>query len=883
MRLSLKRISIIVIGVCLLLFFNVWYRSYHSSAIPKFHSYFNHDSFTKSNAHIKETIHYSNYRYTFWDEFTKTFEDDKKAKQLFSADNAGKDKLLGEKCDAFFNYFHKVVPDFRFKNSYNQDDFYDKGIVNKHNFFKDEIHRLIKKRERESIPNPGIITKKDNITINKAFYQRVEQTKATGQLMADTITTLRIFGQCFLNDHGNFNEEILQTGNNKRHFDSLAEKFFFYFNGNLPVFDNLNGTIITDGYPIYENNKLTDKFMTYNNSNENLIQFINKNSNSRGIVISAATKYTRDIMKLIRVLRALNNELPIQVIYKGDLNQRSQKFIYAAARANVEDLLSKEMSSDLTNVLPEIDLQKSYKLFGSTFPKQDITFVNIKPTMTSNHKYFFTGYTNKLLALLFTSFKEVLLLDADSVPLVNPEEFFATEQYKKTGALFFKDRSLRDTNDYIETNYFSTLMPQGGGDTIDDSFGIPPVTSKTYENAYMTGWRHFQEAGVVAIDSYRHFLGILMTLPLALWSDPVKSSIWGDKEMYWLGLSMAGDENYEFNKYHAASIGQVTESVDLKQYPGSAAKEVCSSHPGHVSEEGKLLWINSGFSYCKKNGYFRDRGFFPFSQIDNVALQQLYNNPLRIKDALVPPNLPNFRAPKSPPDDSDERSFQKSWKNRKDDIDEINKDVTDGEKVTQIRDWNPQKGWVKSAVCSNYQYCGYDMIDSYTFDSTTSRIDNSGKVFSFDEATRKKYDYLGKVWISGNNKVYLKEHEPPKKEQKTDKDSKKEAAKDNNEADAKAKEETVKAKEEAAKAEEEAAKTKEENAKDALDGDTSYTDAKSNGKKVTKDNSEDGNSEGDNRNDVIASDPDEQGFIAKQPSRPKKIDISDLFEIQAED
>ena len=47
-----------------------------------------------------------------------------------------------------------------------------------------------------------------------------------------------------------------------------------------------------------------------------------------------------------------------------------------------------------------------------------------------------------------------------------------------------------------------------------------------------------------------------MMFPLALWSEPVQSSIWGDKEMYWLGLSMAGDENYEFNKYAAASVGE---------------------------------------------------------------------------------------------------------------------------------------------------------------------------------------------------------------------------------------------------------------------------------------------------------------------------------------
>ena len=41
----------------------------------------------------------------------------------------------------------------------------------------------------------------------------------------------------------------------------------------------------------------------------------------------------------------------------------------------------------------------------------------------------------------------------------------------------------------------------------------------------MTGWRHYQEAGVVAYNKMQHFLGILMMFPLALWSEPVQSSI----------------------------------------------------------------------------------------------------------------------------------------------------------------------------------------------------------------------------------------------------------------------------------------------------------------------------------------------------------------------
>jgi len=49
-------------------------------------------------------------------------------------------------------------------------------------------------------------------------------------------------------------------------------------------------------------------------------------------------------------------------------------------------------------------------------------------------------YQYKALAILFSSFEEVLLLDSDSIPLVDPaKELFATEQYNSTGLVIWPD------------------------------------------------------------------------------------------------------------------------------------------------------------------------------------------------------------------------------------------------------------------------------------------------------------------------------------------------------------------------------------------------------------------------------------------------------------
>ena len=83
--------------------------------------------------------------------------------------------------------------------------------------------------------------------------------------------------------------------------------------------------------------------------------------------------------------------------------------------------------------------------------------------------------------------------------------------------------------------------------------GVEPVTAHTLNNPYMKGWRHCQEAGLVMLDRKRHFRSLLTLFPLSIWKEPIKSLIWGDKEMYWLAMSIAGDEDYTLN-HHARRV-----------------------------------------------------------------------------------------------------------------------------------------------------------------------------------------------------------------------------------------------------------------------------------------------------------------------------------------
>lgn len=728
MRFSIKRLSTYITTIFGLLFIYLFVN--FSNFRIRYSDYMIHYSLTKENFKqnddiTRNSIHYTNYEFSLMEEFSKMHDP-----------ATFKKNGLSERCGVFFDFFDKKDKDWKLRTF--DDATFDKNIVHKNLYFKDELNKLYKTKKNSADPHPDIVTRKENVTINNMFLKRVRETKITENLMADSTTLLRIYGQCFINGPNvGHNEELQET------FNRYSRKMFPFFTNKLPVFEGINDEIIEKSFPNMQNGYNGEN---YEFDGKNVVDFIKRSSNGKGIVISASSSHVKDLVKLIQLLRAMNNEFPIQIVYKGDLNNRAKSNIINAATGEFKDIIDpKNKASSHPESIEALILNNTEK-YGSKFPKQDLWFVNIRETIKRNYKYSFPGYTNKILALLFTSFKEVILMDADTIPLVPLQDFFETQEYKETSTMFFKDRSLRDLNDYLETNYFTKLCPTSVN-SMDSLFDVKPITNHTLLNPYMTGYRHYQEAGVVMIDKSKHFLGILMMFPLAVWKEPVRSSIWGEKEMYWLGMSIAGDENYQFNKYSAASIGEIVTNPKHKHYPDSDASEICSSHPGHVDKYGRLLWINSGFKYCKKNTHFRDRNKFPFETFLVEEIANLYDSPLKIKHGIVPPDLPILRRPGSPFELRNENLIKDDWKERTKDMDELSDE--ESIKHKQKEKVNPQKGWNKNSICSSYQYCAYDIIDSHPHNDG---LVEKGHKFVFDDELVSEYDYLGSIWINGRTK-----------------------------------------------------------------------------------------------------------------------------------
>ncbi len=122
----------------------------------------------------------------------------------------------------------------------------------------------------------------------------------------------------------------------------------------------------------------------------------------RGIVIcGGGVKYFTNAWVCIRMLRRLGCELPIQLWHRG----------------------SKEMGTHMKSLLAPLNVEcvDAYRKRKS-FPARRLGGWELKP-----------------YALLHSPFKEVLLLDADNVPVVNPASFFEWPEFKNRGAIFWPD------------------------------------------------------------------------------------------------------------------------------------------------------------------------------------------------------------------------------------------------------------------------------------------------------------------------------------------------------------------------------------------------------------------------------------------------------------
>ncbi len=121
-----------------------------------------------------------------------------------------------------------------------------------------------------------------------------------------------------------------------------------------------------------------------------------------GIVICAGgTTYLVNAWVCVNMLRHLGCSLPIQIWHRGP----------------------KELDENIK----------------SHFRSLDVECIDALQVRKQHPARILNGWEIKPYSILHSSFKDVLLLDADNMPVVNPEFLFETPEFREAGAIFWPD------------------------------------------------------------------------------------------------------------------------------------------------------------------------------------------------------------------------------------------------------------------------------------------------------------------------------------------------------------------------------------------------------------------------------------------------------------
>lgn len=207
----------------------------------------------------------------------------------------------------------------------------------------------------------------------------------------------------------------------------------------------------------------------------------------RGIVIcGGGWRFFPSLFVTVRMIRDCGCSLPIQIWYLGDRG---------------------EFDPRMLEVL---------KAFDVSWIDANATWRD-RPGVAIRRENIDHGWMLKPFAAAYSPFREVLVLDADSYPVRNPEEFlFDHEQWEKTGAVFWPDFGALEIGQY-------------------ERLGVPVPEERVG-----------LESGQFAVDKGRHWKPLWLTCWLnSFWEyvwGPSNSALYGDKDTFQLAWFKAGHE-----------------------------------------------------------------------------------------------------------------------------------------------------------------------------------------------------------------------------------------------------------------------------------------------------------------------------------------------------
>lgn len=619
-----------------------------------------------------------------------------------------KKSSIQERCMLYFNHLSMSNPEW-LVNPHESTTF-DRAAFTDYETYKNsqtkKWNKEAKKAESEGRDPPP---KPTDEQMRENFENLRDTAFSDEQTLHDFVTHVRVFEKCFMHSQDSRvrrldnkfiknQQEFLKTSVKyeydhdeknsvgRAYKDKLAchkveLRIFPFLSNEYPLFERWNNEKVF--FPGNENKgKMTGCFLNDFKSRVN----------GKGIVMTLGDGHIEDAARLIRILRYFRNTYPIQVVFQNNLSRESRYNLIRAGRNDYMDL-----------------------------PRQDIWFVNAERAITEQYRSKFGGFANKIMAIMFSSFEDILFLDADSVIMKDVDYFFNLDRYVQTGTFFYKDRSSFEFRPKNDNYFFKKLLP-----SVDDSmvFNIPQTTNYTLMNEFFNnGFNHYMESGTVVLNRKKHFMMPFMMAIMNFYS-LVSSRVYGDKELFWLACALLGDETYAFNKNFAAAIGELTPEYerhkDIKDIKSFHSLEICSNHPSHISDEdSSLVWMNSGFRFCGnvhklkidlEKEFGQGKRYTKFKTLEDF--KTFFESKLKITHAIIPPFY------------RDQRRAINS-------------------------EHEPEVPWVMVNYCEGYCWCAYSLIGGYNkaaSEDPSNRIE--GRVIEFSEEDQKLFETLGDIWMS---------------------------------------------------------------------------------------------------------------------------------------
>ncbi|KAI8593872.1 mannosyltransferase putative-domain-containing protein [Geranomyces variabilis] len=272
-----------------------------------------------------------------------------------------------------------------------------------------------------------------------------------------------------------------------------------------------------------------------------------------GIVMTTGNFHADHAVLAIRNIRKLGCVLPVQLFYLDEQDLSTDHRATLAALADVQ----------IISITTLVDVHASAR--GKRSAR--------------------LGWEMKPFAILASTFRHAIFIDADVVFLQNPERMLDYAIYKGAGTVLFRDRTLYPGGKPTEA-FFVEVMD-----------GLEPSAMYREGRVGRKLSVHEGESGVVVVDKVRNFHALLMTTLMNApgpYKDDMYGVIHGDKESYWMAHEML-NLPYAWAPGGGGTIGFHTRSTSEN------VTTICGQLY-HPDPSWKPLWMNGGITANKHTG-----------------------------------------------------------------------------------------------------------------------------------------------------------------------------------------------------------------------------------------------------------------------------------------